>query len=355
MKKEYDIAIAGAGIAACAAAILLQQTGQRVCMLDDVAETSLKIGEALPGAAKRLLLRLGISGIEALLPSTAFKPCVANVSAWKSNQWTYRDAMFNPEGGGWHLCRNQFDAALRAYTVRQGVTHYAARIANIRPTQEQDAYSITFKKTSDDLPSAIQAKWVIDATGRASFISKTFFKITKTAFSQQMAAVAWLHCPTEDAHDQTTRIKSVANGWWYTARLPNATRVLAFCGQSNAIATCIREPETFVQACNSANLLPYTISSDIFAAPLRAADASVTKLDSVGDDGWLAIGDAVLSFDPLSSQGMFFAMYSGIQGAETILNCFENPSKTTFFLQQYQQLVQNVFDAQQQARAYYYG
>ncbi len=342
-------------MAACAAAILLQQAGQRVCMLDDVMDTSLKIGEALPGAAKRLLLRLGISSIETLLPSTAFKPCVANVSAWKSNQWAYRDAMFNPEGGGWHLCRNQFDAALRAYAVRQGVTHYTTRVASVRPIQEQNGHSITFKKASDDLPSTIQAKWVIDATGRASFISKTFFKVTKTAFSQQMAAVAWLHCPTEDAHDQTTRIKSVEKGWWYTVRLPNATRVLAFCGQPNEIATYIRQPEQFVQACNSTDLLPYSISSNAFVTSLRAADASVTKLDCVGNNGWIAIGDAALSFDPLSSQGMFFAMYSAIQGAEAILNCLKNSSKTTFFLQEYQQLVLNVFESQQQARQYYYG
>jgi flavin-dependent dehydrogenase len=33
-------------------------------------------------------------------------------------------------------------------------------------------------------------------------------------------------------------------------------------------------------------------------------------------DGWLAAGDAALSFDPLSSQGLFNALYTGLASAE---------------------------------------
>ncbi|MCY1030783.1 hypothetical protein OV207_04890 [Corallococcus sp. BB11-1] len=33
-------------------------------------------------------------------------------------------------------------------------------------------------------------------------------------------------------------------------------------------------------------------------------------------DGWLAAGDAALSFDPLSSQGLFNALFTGLAAAE---------------------------------------
>ena len=41
--------------------------------------------------------------------------------------------------------------------------------------------------------------------------------------------------------------------------------------------------------------------------------ANSTKLEQVAGKQWVAIGDAAVSFDPLSSQGMFNAMASAMQ------------------------------------------
>ena len=40
-------------------------------------------------------------------------------------------------------------------------------------------------------------------------------------------------------------------------------------------------------------------------------------LDRPVGSSWLAVGDAALSFDPLSSQGLFNAIYTGLAGAES--------------------------------------
>jgi flavin-dependent dehydrogenase len=41
-------------------------------------------------------------------------------------------------------------------------------------------------------------------------------------------------------------------------------------------------------------------------------------LSAASGDGWLAVGDAALAFDPLSSQGLFNALYTGLAGAEVL-------------------------------------
>jgi flavin-dependent dehydrogenase len=51
-------------------------------------------------------------------------------------------------------------------------------------------------------------------------------------------------------------------------------------------------------------------------APPRATDASVAHLDRVAGPGWLATGDAVASFDPLSSQGIVTAVVLGRAAGE---------------------------------------
>jgi len=47
-------------------------------------------------------------------------------------------------------------------------------------------------------------------------------------------------------------------------------------------------------------------------------DASGARLERFAGDGWLAVGDAALAFDPLSSQSLFDALYTGLRGAEAI-------------------------------------
>ena len=49
--------------------------------------------------------------------------------------------------------------------------------------------------------------------------------------------------------------------------------------------------------------------------PHVTAAQSATLTPPTGDS-WLAAGDAALSFDPLSSQGLFHALYTGLASAE---------------------------------------
>src|SRR6185295_11868055 len=46
--------------------------------------------------------------------------------------------------------------------------------------------------------------------------------------------------------------------------------------------------------------------------------ASSQRLDVCAGDGWLAVGDAASTFDPLSSQGVMNAVQSGIHASRAI-------------------------------------
>jgi flavin-dependent dehydrogenase len=48
-------------------------------------------------------------------------------------------------------------------------------------------------------------------------------------------------------------------------------------------------------------------------------EAGGARLEPFHGDGWLACGDAALSFDPLSSQGLLTAIYSGKLASEFLL------------------------------------
>lgn len=362
MNAHYDAIIVGAGPAGCACAIVLNQAGLKVCLVDNRStEIRFKEGESIPGATMRLLNRLGIAGIEELLTEDAFKPCVANLSAWGRPDWISMDSIVNPEGGGWHLNRVEFDKAICNKAIEFGIDFYQAKFENLNQVQFDNnstvMYQIDILIQSGLAKKTLDCKWVIDASGRKSIVSK-YFDVKKERLSSQMAAICWVKKEADDI-DNTTRIKSTENGWWYTASLPGNQRVIAFFSLPGTIHQMVKQPEFFFEHCNESQLLPYTVSSSDAITRIKARDAGVIKLERAGSQGWIAVGDAVLSNDPLSSQGIFFALYSGVRGAEAII-ANENADTITpnspknAALVKYQQQIDQVFQANQKARKYYY-
>src|SRR6185369_17631905 len=51
---------------------------------------------------------------------------------------------------------------------------------------------------------------------------------------------------------------------------------------------------------------------------VRGVDAASGRLNVFSGDDWLAVGDAALSFDPLSSQGIFNAVYTGMKAGHAL-------------------------------------
>jgi flavin-dependent dehydrogenase len=343
---EYDVVIAGAGPAGCAAAIVLQQAGVKVCLADKVPEGTFRVGESLPGAATRLLKRLGIPGIENLVQKQDFQRCVANVSSWGNEQWSYQDGLSNPDGGGWHLDRFRFDEALRQKAFTAGVPFYEARIGEVKRTAEH-GFMVRLNGSVD----WIRSQWLMDATGRRAALSRKL-NIQRKRISEQVAAVCWMKASPGDA-DQATRIRSARDGWWYSALLPGQCRVAAFFGLPSMVPGMINRPEIFFKELNAAAILPYHVDESVLIK-IKAADAGTARSQEVIVNGLAAVGDAALSLDPLSSQGIFFALYSGIRAAEAIVTSLALPLQLEAALAGYRLLVNNVFESNQKARKYFY-
>ncbi len=352
---QYDVVVAGAGPAGSAVAIMLRRAGVRVCLVDALRTEGLKVGESLPGAIRRLLYALGINGINDLLPKNHYRACVANVSAWGSEQWTYQDALTNPEGGGWHIDRVAFDAALRQRALRAGVPFSQTSITDFTSDQatnsDNPGYLIQLAPSVHQTPAFIRTAWLIDATGRRAFISRRLQK-GRQRLGNQMAGVCWVAAAPNDP-DHTTRIKSVPDGWWYTALLPSGFRVICFQSLPVTIATLRNDSTDFLRRFNTAFDLPQPINEQQ-PISIWAVDASVSRPFRVAEPGLLCVGDAALSNDPLSSQGIFFSLYSGLKGAEAIVQCLTTPSMATAALETYQRQIDEIFAANQRSRTYFY-
>ncbi|WP_109512917.1 FAD-dependent oxidoreductase [Pseudomonas ovata] len=296
-----DVAVVGAGPAGAIAARYLAQQGCRVLLIDPAPDVP-RIGESLPGAARPLLRDLGLLNH---LQHSLSQVCIGNQFAWGGAQLRTHDFMLDPHGAGWHLDRARFDDALRQAALSSGVMWWRERLGAFRRLANGWQLQCAHK--------SVQARWVIDASGRASVVARRLG--AGRARDQALIAVyAWSLC---DSRDQRTLIEAVDKGWWYQAQLPGGRCVVA-------LHTCPAEAAV-LQGCRSSWLeqlartqhLRSFCQADQWSLP-RACDASGSQLQHGLSDGWLAVGDAALAFDPLSSQGLFNALYTGLRGAQAV-------------------------------------
>jgi flavin-dependent dehydrogenase len=156
---------------------------------------------------------------------------------------------------------------------------------------------------------------VIDATGAGAAFGRRFADARTVASDRLTGFVRFFRQPASP--DPRTLVEAFADGWWYTAPLPDGGRVTA-CMTDSDLARGLRvdEPAAWdsLLAATAPRVSAAMAGATAHGAPVVRAARSRRLLPPAGD-GWIAVGDAASAFDPLSSQGILKALRSGIFAA----------------------------------------
>jgi flavin-dependent dehydrogenase len=312
--KRADVLVVGAGPAGATAALNLAPYWN-VLLVDANAERSPRIGESLVPAARRLLSDMGLFDGFCKLPTS---PWYANSAVWETDQPEETDFLQGPDGHGWHLDRRVFERFLNDAARQRGAEALApARLETI--CHQQEGFHSMLRTSSGLLE--VETRFVIDAGGRNAPVGRKLGGRRKTDLPLLCIGV-FGHVRRPQAGAGITFIEAVEDGWWYTAPLPQDRRVLAFhTDAENAAAARVRTCDGLLAQVGQAAELARLIDEAGFDPNsyfLRPASGSA--LDPCAGDDWLATGDAALTFDPLSSQGLLNALFLGLAAAETAHN-----------------------------------
>jgi 2-polyprenyl-6-methoxyphenol hydroxylase-like FAD-dependent oxidoreductase len=277
-----------------------------------------RIGESLIGAARPLLRDLGV--LERF-EAARHRPGLGQASAWGSDDIVRRDSFLDPRGPGWRIERVGFETMLRDTAASRGATVIApGEILDLK--RENGAGQGWIAQVgSAGRTWRLHARFLVDASGRAASFSRA-------AAQAQIAAQDRLICrfvhlaprPASSDLDGFSLVEAVPDGWWYSARLPDGGTVIAFHTDADLPAARLSvTPDGFL------DLLAKTRWTAVAAPGPGQANCAVGRVPARGQwlanpcgDDWCAIGDAAIAFDPLSSQGLFSALYTGFRGAEAV-------------------------------------
>jgi flavin-dependent dehydrogenase len=336
---SFDVTVLGGGPAGLVSALLMQRSGYKVALLDNPTNVTEKVGESMPAATNRLLQKLALP----LLETPPHEP-ISGAQCYWAGVHEQQDGLAFLQGCDWRLNRTAFEQILSEQAHQSGVQFINQKLLHLH--REGSNW-----KLETNNGSLLHSGFIIDASGRNAVLSR-LLSTTKEKGPPLVALWASVEIdqPTHCSLTQQTLIESQADGWWYSARLPQQRLMAIFHTSAEYAAELHKQPQRWQQQLADTKLISQHIAIDHFTnAALQASNARDVKLTAYYGDSWAACGDAALSFDPLSSQGIYNALASAAMLHDALVS---NDRESA--LQQYQQRLNQVADIYQQKRQQYY-
>lgn len=308
---NVDVAVVGGGPAGAAMAMELARAGCAAAVVDRSNGGAERIGETLPPAANSLLQDFGV-----WKPFQAQKHLASEgiVSIWNDARPRFNDFFLSSQGRGWNLDRNRFDAMLLHESENAGAVVY--RDVSVVSCCRKHAQRWELELRSAAGTFKLRSRYLVDASGRTG--SRALALSPKSIVMDRLiGATRFFSCRDFSRY---TLVEAVEQGWFYSAGLPNGRFVAAYFTDADIYAHGRKkDPDYWQTQLEKAVHTRDRLRNSSPIGPERIVSAATSRRTQVTGDGWIAVGDAALSFDPLSSLGIYKALDSARRACDSIV------------------------------------
>lgn len=328
--ESCDVAVIGGGPAGSTAATLLVRHGYKVIVLEKERHPRFHIGESLLPMNLPVFERLGV--LEKVRALGVYKPG-ADFEADNArgyNTYAFSEVVGQSPPHAFQVWRQDFDQMLFEHACGAGADaregHEVLRVEQI------DARETRLDvRGADDREYRVRARYVVDASGRDTFLSGRRKLKRRNARHQSAAIFGHFRgvARREGGDAGNISIYSFAHGWMWLIPLPD--------GVTSMGAVC--RPEYLKQRRGSA--------ADFLLATLRANPALAGRMERaelidgrahatgnyaydserMGGPGWVMVGDAFAFLDPVFSSGVYLAMSGAEQAAAMVDRALREPRR----------------------------
>lgn len=336
MKKantNTDVIIVGSGVSGLILSNRLKEKKIDHVVLDRVAtRKTLEIPETLPPSTLVLLESLNLLELFKKSSSKTF----GYDSVWNSDTVT-TDNFFdhNPYKYGLKLNKKEL-----LNDLRELVIHNLIPFSNLIEIDRSDENVIVKIESNNDVQT-INGRVIVDATGRNRAVLK-LLGVTNDSFDEQIALSCHLPYFKHPKLIHRVFVETFENGWGIVSYLNEQTNGMTLYTQKGSpILPQLKEYRNWKELLSNTKFLKDFLSDD----PDRkvvGGNANSSRASQITGSNWLAIGDAAIAFDPLSSHGISNVIYCANAASNAIESRRSNGAIAPF--QDYDDTLSQIFN-----------
>jgi flavin-dependent dehydrogenase len=324
-----DVAVIGGGPGGSTAAILLARKGYKVIALEKARHPRFHIGESLLPMNLPVFERLGV--LDKVRAMGVFKPG-ADFEANNErgyNNYAFARAIGNSPPHSYQVWRQDFDKMLYEHARESGAD--AREGHEVLKVEQPNPRDTRLEVRSDEGRSySIQARYLVDASGRDAFLSSK--KQLRRKNNEHQSAAIFGHFrgaearPGEDAGNIS--IYRFEYGWMWMIPLPGGVMSIgAVCRPEYLKRRKGRTVEFLIETLHQNAGLKARMQRAELIGEVRVTGNYSYDSRQMGGPGWVLVGDAFAFLDPVFSSGVYLAMSGAEQAAEVVDAALREPKR----------------------------
>jgi len=311
---RVDVVIVGAGIAGAICAWRAARHGKSVALVHLSPRVHGGFGETVPPEIRPTLTALHLwDTFESLSP----RPCWSNSSAWGDERLRCWDYLCSPYGPAYQVSATRLADALRREAMAAGAEVVEGSVRRTSPDGDDHLIAVAAPAGA----MAIRSPLVVDASGRRAVVARQLG--AKRVTFDRTTAVAAMIPQVHTQQDTTTLVEAAGKGWWYSIPTETGLAVIFITDADLVDVPVAVLPDKWTAALRATTHISARVNKlDTASVPLSVTTASTSRLTQLNGAGWIAVGDAAATYDPLASTGILRAIRSGLSAADLIGNTF---------------------------------